>query len=558
MQFFLVGSKILYFRTMRQWFMFLLLLGITTPAVHAQWKGESLYPEFWGSPLPIPLELSGTFAEMRPNHYHTGWDFKTEQRSGIPVFAVASGMVSRVKVAPNGYGNALYVNHPNGLTTVYAHLESFSPEIQRWVDSLQVSNCDFKVDVNPQLFHKTFSFNKGDRLGWSGNSGSSGGPHLHFEVRNTITEHPISPAVLGYRVTDLFKPTVEGIWLMPVTQGKPLHLNYAFSGESYGPDSLVHVPADFGVAVETFDFIQDKQSVCGVRSILMMWDGEVVSELIQDSVDFKNNGQIHAQTWFQEFESSGRSVYRCYALDHAPRHMFSYLRGDGVIHIKDTLVHALTVMVTDDHEQATCVYAFVQNRDGKKYPFSGWLPDENHTVDLTHVKVEVPAGALYERVSMQGVDYPDPYRFTLYPSVPLAIPMKVWWKKAPKESGWGIVRYGPQDTVWMKNVLGEGPIELRMTGSFGFERDTIPPLVTAKLTDKNPYFFWGDVLDNASGVKSVSASCQGQCLVVYLDEKSGSIWIPRSQYDRMDKTKSLQIDITVQDVAGNQQVYSFN
>ena len=152
---------------------------------------QNSYPQdYFQSPLEIPLILSGTFAELRSNHFHSGLDIKTQQQSGLKVMAAASGFVSRIKVSHFGYGKALYITHPNGYTTVYAHLQNFNPEIDAYIKHRQYKNESYEIELFPKAGE--LLVNNGDIVAYSGNTGGSGGPHLHFEIRNK-QEHPMNP-----------------------------------------------------------------------------------------------------------------------------------------------------------------------------------------------------------------------------------------------------------------------------------------------------------------------------------------------------------------------------
>ena len=149
--------------------------------VHGQ-KTDTIFRQ----PLDIPVLLSATFAELRANHLHSGIDFRTQGTSGHKVFACEQGYVSRISVSPVGYGNALYITHPNGYTTVYGHLDAFNDEITAYVKQQQYEQERFAVNIFPD---KTLlPMKRGDVVAFSGNTGGSSGPHLHFELRDTKTE----------------------------------------------------------------------------------------------------------------------------------------------------------------------------------------------------------------------------------------------------------------------------------------------------------------------------------------------------------------------------------
>src|SRR5690606_17711563 len=154
------------------------------------------YPTgYFRSPLAIPAQASGTFAELRSTHFHAGDDYRTQQRTGLPVFAVADGYVSRVRVQIGGGGNSVYITHPNGYTSVYLHMQAFSVPLAAIVKAKQYELQRFDVDI--PLDEHAVTVKKSDRIGLSGNSGSSQGPHLHFEIRDTKTQAPLNPQLFG-------------------------------------------------------------------------------------------------------------------------------------------------------------------------------------------------------------------------------------------------------------------------------------------------------------------------------------------------------------------------
>ena len=148
------------------------------------------FPKY-GKPLDIPIYLSATFGELRPNHLHAGLDIKTQGVEGKKIYAVADGYVSRIGVSPYGYGNVLYITHYDGYTSVYAHLQRFSGPIAKYVKQYQYKHKKYTSQIYPEK--DKFPVKKGDLIAYSGNSGGSGGPHLHFEIRHTVSEKPVNP-----------------------------------------------------------------------------------------------------------------------------------------------------------------------------------------------------------------------------------------------------------------------------------------------------------------------------------------------------------------------------
>ena len=163
------------------------------------------------SPIDLPLNLSGTFGEFRSSHFHYGLDVTTNKKPGYNVYSIDSGSVVRINVSTSGYGKALYINHPNGLTSVYAHLKEFSPKIQEYIKTQQYLNKSYSVQ---KFFNNSeMQVNKGDLIGYTGNTGGSSGPHLHFEIRDTKSQNPINPLSFNYKYDDSNRPIIKSLYL---------------------------------------------------------------------------------------------------------------------------------------------------------------------------------------------------------------------------------------------------------------------------------------------------------------------------------------------------------
>ncbi len=225
--------------------------------------------EYYSSPVKIPILLSGNFAELRSNHFHSGIDIKTQGVTGFPIYSVADGFVSRIVVSPTGYGNALYINHPNGTTTVYGHLQSFRDDIAEYVKENQYLQKSFKVDL--KVLPGEFQIKKDDIIAKSGNSGSSGGPHLHFEIRDTKSENPLNPLKYNFDIKDTIPPKILSLMITPLSDDsyviddtRKRRFPIVFYNGKYHIKNNPAVPVygEIGFAIETNDYLNGSWNKC--------------------------------------------------------------------------------------------------------------------------------------------------------------------------------------------------------------------------------------------------------------------------------------------------------
>ncbi len=275
------------------------------------------YPkDYFRAPLEIPLYLSGTFGELRTNHFHSGIDIKTDGREGQRVLAAADGVVSRIKVSAYGFGNAIYVVHPNGYTTVYAHLQRFNDEIQKYIKEEQYRQESFEVEIFPPA--SKFQVKKGQLIALSGNSGGSGGPHLHFEIRDTRTEKIINPLLFGFDVKDTKSPDLYSLEVYEF-DGDELVSSYTknllrFKDGSYalagnGVIEVTHAPA-FGIS--TFDKLDGAPNKNGVYRIEMSVNEHTYYDFEARTFAFDESRYINAHIDYAQKSCCRRTINKLY------------------------------------------------------------------------------------------------------------------------------------------------------------------------------------------------------------------------------------------------------
>jgi len=234
--------------------------------------------DYFSSPLDIPMQLSGNFGELRPNHFHAGFDFKTQQKEGLKVYAVAEGYVSRIKISTFGNGKTIYITHPNGYTSVYAHLQKAVGTIQDFISQTHYKEQAFEIEM--YLKPGEIPIKKGEWIALSGNTGASEGPHLHFEIRDSKTEFIINPMLFGFDsgFKDTKKPLISSIYVYPLSSTttvnksqRPIVLNYSLQkdGTFLADKVMANGSIGFGIITDDYDDVSfNKNGVYSVNSFL--------------------------------------------------------------------------------------------------------------------------------------------------------------------------------------------------------------------------------------------------------------------------------------------------
>ena len=326
-------------------YFFLIITLLANTLVHAQG---------YQAPLDFRMLLSGTFGELRGNHFHAGIDIKTEGVEGQKVYSIADGYISRIKVSTWGYGKAIYITHPKtGHTSVYAHLQRFSAKIDSIVKKEHYKKESFEINFYPNAAALTIK--KGEVIALSGNSGGSAGAHLHFEIRDTKNEHPINPLQFGFKIADNIAPTLKKlkIYALDTTlidgyrKSKIITINK--KDNNYSISEIPTINGAFSVGIFTYDKLNDSYNKNGVYSIKLCVDSNICYQFKVDELDFSTSRYINAHVDYKEKKESKNKYHRCYRLPNNKLSNYSNLINEGIISIKDTLMHSIYLEVTDIH-----------------------------------------------------------------------------------------------------------------------------------------------------------------------------------------------------------------
>ena len=309
-------------------------------------------------PLDImPPALAGSFGEIRGNHFHSGIDFRTNQREGYPVYAVADGYISRLRVQNSGFGQALYLNHPNGYTTVYGHLQRFAPKIAAVLKNLEYEQKSFEIDEFPEA--TLIPVRKGEVIAWSGNRGSSGGPHLHFEIRDTKTEETINPQFFGINIPDNIPPVIHSLYVYRLN-GKTFNestskqaIGITGASGKYKALAPVSLTGEVGFGIVVTDRHNGLSGTNGVYSIQLELDGKMIYTSALERFSFENSKAINSHIDYPTYINTKRSIQKSFVDPGNPLKIYSGLVNGGKINFNDGASHQLRYIITDSKGNAS-------------------------------------------------------------------------------------------------------------------------------------------------------------------------------------------------------------
>ena len=500
----------------------------------------------------VPPALAGSFGELRSNHFHSGMDYRTNQREGYPVYAIADGYVSRLRVQNSGFGLALYIDHPNGYTSVYGHLQRFSPKIAQQAKSTQYQKQSYEIDEFPNS--QLIPVRKGDVIAYTGNTGSSGGPHLHFEIRDTKTEATINPQLFGLDIPDNVTPVIYSMYVYrlnkkPFNEFIPKQYFQVTGGSGnyrLNKVNTINLGGEVGFGIVTTDRHTGASGLNGVYSIELELDGNVVYTSSVERFSFENTKAINSHIDYPTYLKTKRSIQKSFVDPGNPLKIYSNLVNNGRIEFTDGKLHQLKYIVTDGKGNKSTlsfnVQADLKANIASPEPIPGkplFAYSNQNEFSNEDVRVVVPKGSLYNDLYF---DYKQEAKPTVnaYSNIhqihnnltPLHTGFELWIKADS-----ALMKYkdkalivntgrGSQGGYFEDGFVKAKP---RYFGSYFISVDTIAPtIVPLNISDGKRISGLSKasfkIRDNLSGIKNFNGYIDGKWVLMEFDAKTASLW----------------------------------
>jgi hypothetical protein len=541
---------------------------------------HSKYPQgYFANPLHIPMSLSANFGELRPNHWHMGLDIRTDKKENYPVFASADGYVAHIGIRPQSFGRFIIINHPNGFSTLYAHLNEFYPELEKYVREKQTEKESWAIEID--FTEKDFKVKKGNEIAKSGNTGGSQGPHLHFEIRETKSDRSLNPLLFGMPLQDDVAPTLLKLAMydrsISTYEQTPKILSLKKTDSGYIIPKIPVLKTGFkklSFAIQAVDKFTGSQNGNGIYTARIFKDEQPIAEFILDEIDYSESEYINAQIDYRYYKAGKGYFQHISPLPGREDRIYHLYNEDGLIHLDDTLQHTITIQVGDANENFSSTSFLIQftdsintNRSTRKP--DNFIPGNVNVIEKTGFEAYLPERCIYDTIQpvynytsstlpnavsalhqLNDNSYPVHEEMTIRIKPTIEV-KKEWRDKIVIQRNAGNAILKP---VWQGEWLSA------KTGAFGTFIalvDLTPPQLnnigkgdTVNLSPASRIVF--TPTDN-SGIKSFHAELDGKWLM-FTNDKARS-WIYK--FDEQCPYGVHELKVRVEDIVGNVTVRSW-
>ena len=516
-------------------------------------------------PVDIPMQLSGTFAELRGTHFHAGIDIRTQGKQGVPLRAVADGYVSRIKIQQGGYGKALYINHPNGVTSVYAHLQRYSPDIIPHVRKKQYSLKSYTIEFYPEPDHMPIK--KGAFIGYSGNTGSSFGPHLHFELRTTANQIPFNPLLANDNIADTRNPIIVQLIGYPVDgvinrSEDQIQLAITKKNDSVYVADTIKAIGTIGFGIEHFDRQDGSFFKNGAFKIEATSNSTPRFEIQFDTLSFDDTSEMHKLIDYPLYIDTKKKVMQLFNTHETPVAFANYT-NNGLVAVEAGAQLTYTIKLSDVAGNNVYLQVPIEGKAEevwvtKKSPLPGKIiyPKRDYMFELQDFSVYINAKTFSQPTPLNIEVDGDTLNISndyAYFEKPYSITLKK--EKTPKGAYLALKRSKRWGFVTNNNDKGQFSAMLKGTGAITLLVDSIPPTIVdqKKISDRwisleKDIRFTID--DKGAGVSRYEGYLNGKWILFEYEQKKKELTFRFRDPIKLKKTKH-KLKLIVWDKVGN-------
>lgn len=521
-------------------------------------------------PLDIPLKLSGTFGEFRPTHFHAGLDIKTQGKEGLKVSAIKRGSIRRIRVALSGYGKCLYIQHADGTTSVYAHLKKFAPKIESFIKAYQYEKESFTVQKFLQLGEITVE--QGETIGYSGNTGGSLGPHLHFEIRNTQAETPLNPLQLNFDIPDSIRPIVQGLYRYSLNNdriiGEKTALPLTRKNDSVYTVDLQRLGGNHALGIRLFDRQDLSYNRNGIYQAVLRVNGATKFSYTFDTIDFKDGKNIDALIDYPTYKKEKIRIQKLFQTFDIAYRFLPKEAPNGILNFEKGKAYKVEIIVNDFQQNKTYIEFYVDgsapNLPPPPAPYTNPIePEKDYLFVYDQHELYVPKNSFYQSIDLPikatkdtltigPVDSPQRKGFELSVNLPKKLDTigKRQFALAlyqpdhkKKEKRLRFVWTAKRDSIlWTKNAY---------TGTYVFTKDSLAPKIKP-LNFKpdqwmtNYKFLEVEIEDDFSGIKDYRATLNGKWILMEYEPKDNTLIYQFSDHNFEKAALNLELEVTDQ------------
>lgn len=521
------------------------------------------------APLEIPFSISGTFGEPRSSHFHLGIDIKTQGKEGFEVKSISSGSVSRIRISLGGYGKAIYIDHPNKTTSVYAHLKKFAPKIESYIKKFQYENETYTIQKFPKK--DKLLIEKGEVIGFSGNTGGSSGPHLHFEIREKKSQKPLNPLLYDLPVNDLVRPQLQKLFIFYTHENvilnriQPIILERV--NDSLYKTAMIETSGKIGIGIQMFDRQDYSYSRNGVYSTKVFVNGKIISHYKFDKLIINESKKLYQVIDYKNYTQKRLKIFKLFYKSGNKLNFMNTLVDQGIFEVELGKSYQIIIEIEDFSGNKSTIEAFIEGTENKIKPVElrGRLikTDREYSFTLKNKELFFPSKTFFNDVKIELFENKD--QIEIGPNLfPIANSFEIKFgfneKDSLRSAQTFIAKKMKKSLVYLPTKLEENKLIAKVNelGVYTLARDSVAPTVVPDNFKKNQWLSNYKSLnlkidDDFSGIKKYRGTINGEWVLFEYEPKRKIL-----TYDFFDKySEKLKhnLELEVEDNVGNKKIY---